>query len=152
MTGTSDIRGGAATERYGPYGETGRTRWVGWVVFAGVMMFMLGCFEVIAALVAIFDDEYYLVESSGLVVRVDFTAWGWLHLAIGAVIIAAAVGVLTGRMWARVVGIVVAVLSALANMAFIAAYPVWSVLIIALDVIVVYALAMHGGELRTPDD
>jgi hypothetical protein len=152
MTGTSDIRGRAETGRYGPYEETGRTRWVGWVVFAGVMMFMLGCFEVIAALVAIFDDDYYLVDSGGLVVRVDYTAWGWLHLVIGAVVIAAGVGVLTGRMWARVVGIVLAVLSALANMAFMAAYPLWSILIIALDVVVVYALAMHGGELSSPGD
>jgi hypothetical protein len=152
MTGTSDIRGSAASGRYAAYRETTRTGWAGWIVFAGVMMFMLGSFEVIAALVAIFDDGYYLVDSSGLVVQVDYTAWGWLHLALGAVTIAAGAGVLRGRMWARVVGMALAVISAIANMAFMAAYPVWSILVIALDVIVVYALAMHGGELRAADD
>jgi hypothetical protein len=152
MTGTTHASGSSATGRFPASGGTGRSGWTGWVVFAGVMMFMLGSFEVIAALVAIFDDEYYLVAPSGLVVQVDYTAWGWLHLALGAITIAAGAGVLAGRMWARVVGIVLAVVSAIANMAFMAAYPLWSILVIALDVIVVYALAMHGGELRSADD
>jgi len=152
MTGTTHTPGSPATGRYPAYEGTPTTGWAGWVVFAGVTMFLLGCFEVIAALVAIFDDEYYLVGPNGLVVQVDYTTWGWVHLALGVIAIAAGVGVLAGRTWARVTGIGLAVLSAIANMAFMAAYPLWSILVIALDVIAIYALAMHGAELKSADD
>ena len=60
-----------------------RTGWVGWLVFASVMMGVLAMFHVIAGLVALFKDEYYLVGSSGLVVEVDYSAWGWVHLGLG---------------------------------------------------------------------
>ncbi|MEN3359326.1 MAG: hypothetical protein V7637_3308 [Mycobacteriales bacterium] len=149
MTEAAHARGTSETGRFTAYDETRRTGWVGWVIFAGVMMFMLGCFEVIAALVALFEDQYYLVGPSGLVVSVDYTAWGWAHLIIGAVAICAGAGVMLGQTWARVIGIILAVVSAVTNMAFMAAYPAWSILLIALDVIVVYALAMHGGEVTS---
>jgi hypothetical protein len=78
----------------------------------------------------------------------DFTAWGWTHMLIGVVAVGAGLGVLMGQMWARVVGIVIAVISALANIAFLSAYPVWSTIIIAMDVLVIYALAVHGREVK----
>ena len=76
---------------------TGMTGWVGWVAFAGVMMTILGTFHVIDGLVAIFKDEYFLVGKSGLVVNVDYTVWGWVHLLAGIVIIAAGVAVFSGQ-------------------------------------------------------
>jgi hypothetical protein len=124
------------------------TAWTGWVVFAGVMMVLLGCFQAIEGLVAVFDDGFYQVTQGGLVVDVDYTAWGWTHLLLGAVIIICGVGVLNGNVAARAVGVLLAALSALANLAFIAAYPIWSVLIIAIDVLVIYALIVHGREMR----
>lgn|SRR5215472_5805264 len=124
------------------------TGWVGWIIFAGVMMIVLGAFQVIEGLVAVFQDRYYLVRPANLVVHVDYTAWGWVHFGIGAVIVLVGFGVMTGAMWARIMGIGLAVISAIVNLAFIAAYPVWGIIIIALDVIVIYALAVHGREMK----
>jgi hypothetical protein len=125
------------------------TGWTGWVVFASAMMFLLGCFQAVQGLVAIFDDGFYHVTEGGLVVDVDYTAWGWTHLLLGVLIIISGAGVLTGNLAARTVGVVLAGLSALVNLAFIEAYPVWSVMIITLDVLVIYALVVHGRELRS---
>ena len=124
------------------------TAWTGWVVFASAMMLLLGCFQAVQGLVAVFDDGFYHVTQGGLVIDVDYTAWGWTHLLLGVLIFICGLGVLTGNLVARTVGVLLACLSALANLAFIAAYPVWSVLIIAIDVLVIYALTVHGRELR----
>ena len=122
--------------------------WVGWVIFACVVMIMLGLFHIIDGLVAIFEKGYYLVTSSHLVLHVNYAAWGWVHLVIGVVFVLTGFGVLAGMIWARVIGIVLAVISALVNLAFLAAYPVWGVILIALDIVVIYALAMHGREMK----
>jgi len=121
--------------------------WVGWVVFAAVIAITMGAFEAIEGLVAIFKDQYYLVPSTGLVVSVDYTVWGWVHLIIGVVSILAGIALLQGRSWGRIVVIVLAGLSALVNLGFLSAYPVWATLIIAFDVIVIYALTVHWKDL-----
>jgi len=126
--------------------SSGWTGWTGVVLFGGIMLLMVGGFQAIQGFVALFRDDYYLVSPHGLVVEVNYTTWGWTHLAIGLVAVATGIGVLLGQMWARVVGIVIAVLSALVNIAFLSAYPIWSTIIIALDVLVIYALAVHGRE------
>jgi hypothetical protein len=82
------------------------------------------------------------------VLHLGYTAWGWLHLVGGAVVVVAGVGVFAGQTWARVVGTVVAVVSALLNLAFLAAYPIWSTLMIGLAVVVVMALTVHGSEIK----
>jgi len=124
------------------------TAWVGMVLFAGVMLFLLGGFEAMQGFVALLRDDYYFVTSDGLMVSMDFVAWGWTHLILGVLALGAGVGVLLGQMWARVIGIAVAGLSALTNIAFLPAYPVWCTIVIALDVLSIYALAMHGREVR----
>lgn len=124
------------------------TGWVGWVVFASMMMIMVGSFQAVIGLTALFKDSYYVVTQSGLLVDVDYTAWGWTHLALGALAVAAGLGLLAGQMWARVVGIAMALVSSVVNLAFIEAYPLWSITVIALDVVVIYAIAMHGRELK----
>jgi hypothetical protein len=124
------------------------TGWVGFVVFAGVMLMMLGGFQAIEGLVAIFRDDYYLVTRDGLLLTMDLSAWGWTHLIIGLIAVGTGIGVLLGQTWARVVGIIIAVVSALANLAFLSAYPIWCTIIIAMDVLVIYALAVHGREVR----
>jgi hypothetical protein len=112
------------------------------------MLIMLGAFQIIQALVALFDDGFYLVRSNGLVVDVDYNAWGWAHLLIGIVAVLSGIGLLAGNMAARILGVGVAFLSALVNLAFVAAYPVWSSIIIVVDVIVIYAIIVHGRELK----
>jgi len=96
----------------------------------------------------VYDDQYYLVGSSGLVVSLDYTAWGWIHLVGGAVLVGAGLGVFSGQVWARTVGVIAAVLSAIVNVAFLAAYPVWSLMMIALDVVLILALTVHGSEVK----
>jgi hypothetical protein len=122
--------------------------WTGWVMFAGTMMIMVGAFHALAGFVALFEDDYFVTTSSGLLISVDYTPWGWAHLAIGALVAGAGVAVFFGQVWARVIGVVLAALSALANMVFIAAYPLWSIVIIALDVVVIYALVVHGRDVK----
>jgi hypothetical protein len=131
------------------YGNTpDPTGWTGWIVFASFMMILLGTFQAIEGLVALFDEGYYLVSPRGLVVNVDYNVWGTIHLLLGVLLLAAGVGVLSGNLAARTVAVILAGLSALANIIFIEAYPLWSILIITVDVLVIYALTVHGRELR----
>jgi hypothetical protein len=117
--------------------------WSGWISFAGIMMILLGSFQIIEGLVALLRSSYFVVPATGLVVNVDYNAWGWLHLVLGVLIFAAGFGVMAGRLWARIVGIVLALISAVVNLAFIAAYPLWAIIVIAVDIAVIYALATH---------
>ena len=127
---------------------TEQTGWVGWIAFAGFMMVMLGTFHAIQGLVALFNDKYFLVGKSGLTLSVDFTTWGWIHIIGGILIAGAGVGLFTGRVWARTIGVIVAMASAIVNIGFLPAYPLWSATMIAVDVLVIWALTVHGGELR----
>jgi hypothetical protein len=144
MTDTSHRRSAATDVRY----DDERTGWAGWVVFGGVMLIMMGAFQVTMGLVALFNDGFYAVRSDGLVVDVNYNTWGWIHIIIGLVGVLVGVGLLAGNMAARIAGVVIAFLSALANLAFTSAYPVWSVMVIVLDVIVIYAIIVHGRELK----
>lgn len=131
-----------------PPEELSGSSWIGWITFAAIMLVMMGSFHAIMGLTALFQSGFYLVGSEGLLVNVDFTAWGWTHLVLGALAVGAAFGVLVGQTWARVSGIALALLSALVNLVFIAAYPLWSIMVIALDVLVIYAIAVHGKDAK----
>lgn len=124
-----------------------RTRWVGWVVFAGLTMIIVGAIEVMMAMVAFFNRAYY-VPASALAVHINYAGFGWIQLLIGLVFIAAGYGLIAGQLWARITAVVIAFLSAVANLAFIAAYPWWALTVIALDVVIIYAVTVHGAEAR----
>jgi hypothetical protein len=126
-------------------GKNDTTGWVGWVYFAGILMIILGIFQAIAGLTALLNGEFFLVTKEHLV-TFDYTQWGWIHLILGGVIMAAGSAVMNGRLWGRIVGVLLASFSALANFAFISAYPIWSVLLIVMDILIIYALVVHGGE------
>jgi hypothetical protein len=140
------------TEPMSEYGSRARATPPGWatgfIVFAAVLMILSGVFQALEGLAAIFENEFY-VAARNYLYEVDVTAWGWIHLILGVVIALAGFGVLSGATWARAVGIALAVLSAIANFLFIPYYPFWSILIIALDVFVIWALAVHGGKMAT---
>jgi hypothetical protein len=129
--------------------DPGTSAWVGWILFAGVMLILVGIFQAMAGLVALFDHNYYVVASGHLVVRLDYTGWGWVHLFLGLLAVIAGYGVMSGKLWARIYGIVLASVSAVANLAFLAADPVWAVIMITVDVLVIFSLAVHGSEARS---
>ena len=114
----------------------------GFVVFAGVIMIMSGAFQAIAGLVGLFANEFY-VETRNYLFKFDATTWGVIHLLVGLLVLFAGIAVMSGQTWARVIGIILAGLSALANFTFLPYYPFWSLLIIALDVVVIWALAVY---------
>jgi hypothetical protein len=121
--------------------------WVGWILFAAVIMMLIGTFHVIQGLVALFKDDYFVVSSSGLVLDVGYTTWGVIHIVAGVVLVLAGIALFSGRMWARILGTVMACLSAIVNVGFLSAYPVWSTLMIALDVLIIMALTVHGSAM-----
>jgi hypothetical protein len=118
---------------------------VGFVYFAGAIMILIGTFHAIAGLAAIFEDEFFVVGRNYLY-DVDVTAWGWIHLIGGIIVIGAGIGVYSGAAWARTVGVILAGLSAIGSFFYIPYYPVWAVLIIALDVLVILALTAFSRE------
>jgi hypothetical protein len=120
--------------------------WVGWVVFAGTIAIIVGIFNIVQGLVALFDDQYFVVARGDLL-ALDFTAWGWVHLLVGVIMLLVGIGIIRGSPWGLVAGVVLAGVQAILQLAFLAAYPVWSILIIALDVVVIYALLVHGREM-----
>jgi hypothetical protein len=111
------------------------------------MLILAGFFHLIAGFIALFRDSYYVVPSSNLVVTVSYNTWGWVHLAIGAVAVATGFGVMSGRTWARVLGVIIAGVSAIVNLGFLSAYPLWCTMVIAFDVVIIYALVAHGREM-----
>jgi hypothetical protein len=118
----------------------------GFALFAGLMMIIIGSFHAIMGFAALLTDQFYVVTPS-YAYEVDVTAWGWIHLLLGILAAVAGWGVMGGQLWARVVGITMAVLSAIANFFFIPYYPVWSLLVIALDVFVIWALCVYGRDV-----
>lgn len=126
-----------------------RSQWaVGWTMFAAFMMIMIGVFHAIAGLAGIIEDEFYAVTPN-YVFEFDAAAWGWIHLLLGIVVVLAGFGLFSGAVWARTVGVILALLSAIANFAFIPWYPIWSIVIIAINVAVIWALTAHGRDITT---
>ena len=109
---------------------------VGLAAFAGAIMVLIGIFQAFAGLAAIFEDDFFVVAPN-YIYDFDVTTWGWIHLILGAIVGLAGISIFSGATWARSVGVLLAILSAVANF-FIPYYPVWSVLIIALCVAVIW--------------
>lgn len=124
-----------------------RSGWaVGWTGFAAFMMLMIGTFQAIAGLAGILEDTVY-VSTQKYIFEFDATTWGWIHLIFGILVVLAGFGLFSGAVWARTVGVILAVLSAITNFAFIPFYPLWSITIIAVDVAVIWALTAHGRDI-----
>lgn len=123
--------------------------WVGWIVFAAAMLVMLGFFHIIQGLVALFrNEEVFVAGSASLIVSVDYTAWGWTHVIGGTIAILVGACLMTGQMWARIAAVLIALVSAMINVAFLPAYPIWSALMIVVDILVIWAVTLHGSELK----
>ena len=119
----------------------------GWVVFAGIVMIVGGTFALFEGLAALLKGGNFYASVPNYPFGTSVTTWGWIVLIAGIVVFLAGFGVMTGALWARIVGITLASLSALANFFFIPFYPIWALTIITLDIFVIWALAAHGKAL-----
>ena len=109
-------------------------------------MVLLGVLQAMAGLAALFNDELYAVTPN-YIFKFDLTVWGWIHLLLGILVFASGLGLFTAQIWARVVGVGVAILSALASFAYIPYYPFWAMVILALAIAVIWALTAHGRDI-----
>jgi hypothetical protein len=121
----------------------------GWILFAGIVMFVIGTLDFFEGLIAIIRKHYYVVTPTQIIVF-DMTTWGWITLIWGIVMICAALALISGAEWARWFGIVVVSASVLGQLAWLGstAYPLWSLTIIALDIVVIYALTARWSGYR----
>src|SRR5262245_20013668 len=123
--------------------------WYGWITFAGSMLLIVGVLNILEGIVALVNRRLILVAPDRLV-AVNITGWGWTLFIFGVLMTAAGIGLFSGRTWARVTGIVIVSLHLISELGSLAAYPVWSLLMITLDVVVLYALTARwpSGEER----
>ncbi len=148
MSMSSEYSEAQAASKYGDENVPRASGWVGWIAFAGMIMVLLGVFHMIQGLVALLKDDYFVVSSSKLMISASYTTWGWVHLIAGAIVLAAGIGVFTGKTWARVVGVLLAYVSAIINFCFIGAHPLWSSIMIVMCFVIILALTVHGGEVK----
>ena len=121
----------------------------GWIGFAGILMLIIGSIDFFQGLIALIEDEYYVVTSSGFLV-VDLTGWGWIMMIWGVLLLLAGLGLLSTQGWARWFAIVVVSLNVLAQLGFLgnSQYPLWSLTVMALNIIVLYALTARWSESK----
>ena len=120
----------------------------GWVMFAGMILITVGIFQAFAGLVGILEDEI-LVLTPDYVVQLDATTWGWIHLIIGLIVIAAGFGIFSGNILARTVGVFVALGSMISMFMWLPWYPIWAIVIISMDIAIIWALTVHGRVLSS---
>jgi hypothetical protein len=121
------------------------------LVFAAVILMMNGFFAILEGLVALISPHRYFATAGGSLFLFDLTGWGWFVLIMGIVLLIAGGALLTGALWARVLAVIIAVVSALGQLLLLPAQPWWSMIVIAVDVLVIYAVIAHGRELRPSD-
>lgn len=119
---------------------------IGWTAFAGVMMILMGFWWIIAGLVAIANDSFFVLTEN-YIFEFNVTTWGWIHLIFGIVVLFAGFGLFQAKTWARIVGVAVAVLAALIGFAWLPFYPVWGLAFIAISVAVIWSLTAHGEDI-----
>jgi hypothetical protein len=122
------------------------TGWIGWSMFAATMMIIGGGLNALYGLVAVVNDDW-VVWTNRNAAYLDLTTWGWVHIVVGVLVVLAGFGVLSGNVLARTVGVILAGLSIVANFLFLPVYPLWSLVVITIDVLVIWALTAHGREL-----
>ena len=127
--------------------NNGESGWLGWVGFASIMLLLMGVFSFLAGFVALFKDTV-VYGANGATWVLSYTQWGWVHMLAGLLALLAATSLASGHMYGRIIAIMVALVSAVVNMAFIPVYPFWSIMVVVIDVMVIYAVAVHAGELK----
>ena len=128
--------------------DTQPSKWaVGYAAAAAALLIIAGTFHFIAGLVGLIDDEFYVVGQKW-VFEFDITTWGWIHLILGVVLVGSGLLILTGNLLGRIVGVVVAGVSAVGNFMWMPYYPIWSTVLIAFAVAIIWALTVHGRDIN----
>src|SRR4051794_38371101 len=115
--------------------------WVGWVGFAAIILILNGAFSIVQGIVALWGSNAYYVINNGTLFLFDITGWGWWNIIVGVVGVLTGLALFRGLTWARVLAIIVASLSALGQLFLVPAQPWWSVIVIAIDILVIYAVS-----------
>lgn len=119
---------------------------IGFTVFAAFLMIMMGVWWIISGLIALFNSEFYVVTLRWIF-QFDISLWGWIHLILGILILVAGIFLFRGAVWARTVGVIIAVVAGVLAFAWLPYYPIWAILFIALSVVVIWALTVHGRDI-----
>lgn len=127
---------------------TQTTGWTGWIVFAATMMIIGGSLSIIFGLVAALNDQWVAFTNAGAVF-LDVSQWGWVHMLLGLLVLLCGFGVLSGNLFARTIGVIVAAANLVGNFFVIPLYPLWALTVIVLDILVIWALTAHGREMKT---
>jgi hypothetical protein len=122
--------------------------WLVWAAFGGIVLVIAGAVDITAGLLALARPSFFVAAQDGIAVALGWTTWGVIHLAWGAAFVAVGLGVLAGNRFSQGVAVVLAGASVVRNLLFIDVAPVWMAIVIAIDLLVVYALVVHGHELR----
>jgi tetrahydromethanopterin S-methyltransferase subunit F len=143
-----DIEGEGALMSQRPSGWA-----IGWTMFAGVLMITIGIWHAMAGLAGVVEDQFYTVTPN-YIFKFDATTWGWIHLIFGIVVFLAGLSLFKGAIWARTVGVILGVISAVVGFAWLPWYPIWGILIVVIAVSVIWALTVHGrdADLTHGDD
>jgi hypothetical protein len=129
---------------------------VGFTVFAAVIMIISGFFSALTGLGGIFENEFWAIapaigtseQGDAYVLALDATTWGWIHLILGLLVGFAGLALLRGATWARVIGVILATISAIVNFAWLPWYPVWAIVVISIDIAIIWALTAHGRDIK----
>lgn len=124
------------------------TRAIGWTVFAAVMMWLNGLFLIFVGLVGVFSDEFY-PDPPEYIFRFDDEVWGWTHFVTGVILFVTGVALLTARLWARTLAVVIVSVSMLEAFVWVPTHPIWSVIILAVGAMIIWALTIHGHDIES---
>ncbi|MFN8185394.1 MAG: hypothetical protein U0R23_13365 [Candidatus Nanopelagicales bacterium] len=124
-----------------------RTGWTGWVVFAGIMMILAGALWAIQGLIAIFKNDLVIFGTEGAIF-LNVTGWGWVHLILGLLLFLCGFLVMAGNLFGRMVAVILAILSIIVNFIWLPVYPVGAIVVIVIDVFILYAVIVHGREMK----
>jgi len=122
--------------------------WAGWLTFAAVILTLIGTLNAIQGFIALFDDGFFIARTEDDLLLVDYTAWGLVMLLWGVLLVAAGLSVAAGKGWARWFAVLVVSVNVIAQIGFLSAYPIWSAIMILLDVLVIFALTARWDEAQ----
>ena len=118
---------------------------VGFAYFAAFMMIVAGAFDIFQGLAAVIKSNNYVVGTD-YVYKLNASGWGWINMILGVIILLAGAALLNGAIWARTVGVIMAILVLITNFLWLPYYPIWSIIIIATCIMVIWALTVHGRD------